>query len=319
VVATIDALDHTLNDVCLANEDGAVPDGSVTTFSLEAFSVSCSRVDREQQLQWAEAVTAESDSAVVVFGLSSVDSDTATTATITISTWNTGSVTQFTSANGTLSEAELLSSIVGLHVSGATTTSSGVGGGGGQPASGMVSVDDTTDYSISIAVEATSAPDADLRKAVSCRYYDPDRSSWSERGVFLQGLKLLGLGPDGAITGGEETELALVALQVSAICVTTHLTLFSLGDGSAAVQVLEDKLQALGDRVEAIGSAALLDGNTEVNWPILAAFAGATLLFLWVVSVSKAAGRKGAVEEARAVYLQLGVLARPQVRSARLH
>jgi hypothetical protein len=283
---------------------------------LEAFSVSCSRVDREQQLQWVEAVTAESDSAVVVFGLSSMDSDTATTATITLSTWNTGSVTQLMSANGTLSEAELLSSIVGLHVSGASTTSSGVGGGGDQPASGMVSVDDTTDYSISIAVEATSAPDADLRKAVSCRYYDPDRSSWNERGVFLQGLKL---GP--GTTGGEETTEPLVALalQVSAICVTTHLTLFSLGDGSAAVQVLEDKLQALGDRVEAIGSAALLDGNTEVNWPILAAFAGATLLFFGVVSVSKAAGQKGAVEEARAVYLQLGMLARPQVRSARLH
>jgi hypothetical protein len=183
----------------------------------------------------------------------------------------------------------------------------------------MASVDDTADYSISIAVEATSAPDTDLRKAVSCRYYDSDRSSWSERGVFLQGLKLLGLGPGGASTGGGETEPALVALQVSAICVTTHLTLFSLSGGSAAVQVLEDKLQALGDRVEAIGSAALLDGNTEVNWPILAAFAGATLLFLWVVSVSKAAGRKGAVEEARAVYLQLGVLARPQVRSICLH
>jgi hypothetical protein len=239
----------------------------------------------------------------VVFGLSSMDSDTATTATtatITITTWNTDAVTQLTSTNGTLLEAELLSSIVGLHVS----------GGSDQPASGMVSVDDTADYSISIAVKATSAPDTDLRKAVSCRYYDSDRSSWSERGVLLQGLELL---------GGDETEPALLALQVSAICITTHLTLFSLSDGSAAVQVLEDKLQALGDRVEAIGSAALLDGNTEVNWPILAAFAGATLLFLWVVSVSKAAGRKGAVEEARAVYLQLGVLARPQVRSARLH
>ncbi len=100
---------------------------------------------------------------------------------------------------------------------------------------------------------------------------------------------------------------------------TTHLTLFSLGDGSTAVQVLEEKLQALGNRVEAIGSAALIDGNTEVNWPILAAFAGATVLFLLVVSVSKAAGRKGALEEARAVYLQLGVLARPQVRSTWLH
>jgi hypothetical protein len=294
----------------------------VTTFSLEAFSVSCSRVDWEQQLQWPKAVTAESGSAVVVFGLSSMDSDTATTATITLSTWNTGSVTQLMSANGTLSEAELLSSIAGLHVSGASTTSSrrlAVGGGGDQPASGMVSVDDTTDYSISILVEATSAPDADLRKAVSCRYYEPDRSSWSERGVFLQGLKLLGLGLDGAVTGGEETEPALVALQVSAICVTTHLTLFSLGDGSGAVQVLEGKLRALGDRLEAIGSAALLDGNTDVNWPILAAFAGATVLFLLVVTVSKAAGRKGAVEDARAVYLQLGVLARPQVRRTCLH
>jgi hypothetical protein len=110
-----------------------------------------------------------------------------------------------------------------------------------------------------------------------------------------------------------------LALRVSAICVTTHLTLFSLGDGSTAVQVLEEKLQALGNRVEAIGSAALIDGNTEVNWPILAAFAGATVLFLLVVSVSKAAGRKGALEEARAVYLQLGVLARPQVRSTWLH
>jgi hypothetical protein len=71
--------------------------------------------------------------------------------------------------------------------------------------------------------------------------------------------------------------------------------------------------QALGERVAELGAVNLLGGDTEVNWPILVAFASVTLLFLLVVGVSKLTGREDAVADARRVYLRLGVLARPQV------
>ncbi len=73
--------------------------------------------------------------------------------------------------------------------------------------------------------------------------------------------------------------------------------------------------QAFSDRVAELGAVNLLDGDTKVNWPILAAFAGVTLLFLVAVGVSKLVGQKEALKlaSAREVYLQLGVLARPQV------
>ena len=105
-------------------------------------------------------------------------------------------------------------------------------------------------------------------------------------------------------------------MELIAICVTTHLTLFTLADESEAAQLLEDKVEALSQRVAALSGVNLLDGSAHVNWPILAIFGGVTLLFLVAVGVSKllSARRKDAVDGARLVFLRLGVLARPQVR-----
>ncbi len=248
--ATINELDATLNDVCLVSEDGLVPDGELTTFSQDSFLATCSRVDAQQQQQlWLQAVTSESAAALVVFALAGAQLDAGTTTTtITLTTWDsnatglvTGVMASSSNKSGTEEVVELLSAIVGVHVSGAID-----GGSGSDGSNSMASVADMPAYSISIVVSeptAEAAAGSDLRKAVSCRYYDAERAAWSERGVFLRGLEFRTAAQDAAAgaaddgDGGDD-----IGLKILAVCISAHLTLFTLANSSAVVQVVEDKL-----------------------------------------------------------------------------
>jgi hypothetical protein len=253
--ATINELDATLNDVCLVSEDGLVPDGELTTFSQDSFLVTCSRVETQQQQQlWLQAV--ESAAALVVFALAGDQLDAGTTtSTITLTTWDsnatgllTGVMASSSNKSGTDEVVELLSAIVGVHVSGAIDGSSGSDG-----SNAMASVADVPAFSISIVVSeptAEAAAGSDLRKAVSCRYFDAERAAWSERGVFLRGLEFRTAAQDVPEDGDDALAGAAddcnggddIGLKIVAVCISAHLTLFTLANSSAVVQVVEDKL-----------------------------------------------------------------------------
>jgi hypothetical protein len=364
VVATIDALDAALSDACAASKAGSVPGGTETTFLLDTFSVTCSLFDNQASSageHQAVVVVATNDVASVVFG-SGFGEDSATT-TLSITTWDAdataalsgnNSTSSSSTSNGDPATTVLLSSIVGVHVSPGAAPHDDEDDDDDDDDeedddlfAGMPPVDDSLTYSISIVVQTDGVTNGEeMRKAVSCRYFDSDRALWSERGVFLRGLILSvrevdavsaateadtddapgsGEGGEGGGQGGggggEQATAAATTttpMQLLANCVATHLTLFTLADDSAAVKVLEDKLSALGERVAAIGSVNLLDGDTHVNWPILAAFGFVTLLFLVAVVVSKMTGRQDAVQNAQRVFVQLGVLTRPTVRECLL-
>ncbi len=108
---------------------------------------------------------------------------------------------------------------------------------------------------------------------------------------------------------------------MSALCVTSHLTLFAVEDSSEAAQLVADKIAAISAAFGAISDVDLGDDDTEINPVVPAAFAAATLAFFVVVVVHKcrtsmrAKNKKAdrAQVEARRVFLQDGELARPGV------
>ena len=62
-----------------------------------------------------------------------------------------------------------------------------------------------------------------------------------------------------------------------------------------------------------MASVDLLDGHTEVNWPVPLILGLLTIFVAAVVIVSHTRGRKHAVDVARHVFVRSGALARPRV------
>ena len=225
---------------------------------------------------------------------------------MTVTSWDVQTVT-----NSSVADEDLLSSIVGVHV---TDGGNDNGHDNDSDSSGDTDASDI-DAGFSIAIEVNVDTDADgdgdgeeeedspgFRERVSCKYYDTDRRVWTLRGVFLRGI--------GVVVHDNSTISAL------AICVSSHLTLFSVQDASEAVQVVADKVNGLANRVTALGDVDLFAEGTIINWPVLLALGIATLLFLVIATAAsvRAQGRRAqVVTEARHVYVQRGILARPAV------
>lgn len=66
-----------------------------------------------------------------------------------------------------------------------------------------------------------------VRNTVTCKYYLKNQSVWSGRGVYLRGIDL---------------NTKNNSMIVQAICVSTHLTLFSVIDDSKATSHLEKQV-----------------------------------------------------------------------------
>ena len=80
---------------------------------------------------------------------------------------------------------------------------------------------DDIDKGVQLGIVLTSTDtDIALRKGVSCSYFDVDLEHWSSRGMVLRGLD---------VTAGDSEDNAIV---ITAICVSSHLTVFSLEDDS---------------------------------------------------------------------------------------
>jgi len=149
-------------------------------------------------------------------------------------------------------------------------------------------------FQIAIDISSESANGTALRKRVSCQYWEPQSSSWTERGVILRGLSF-----DGA--------------DVAAICVSSHLTLFTVTDGSRVAEVVEKKISTLSTRFSDFGGIDLLDADTELNYLIPVIFGVVTAAFIIVVAIAKAKGRSQAVSHARKLFVQEGRLHREAV------
>ena len=210
-------------------------------------------------------------------------------STAAVSTWK--SAANWT--NGTAS----LSDVFGVHVLG-----DGFDGD-------AVDVDDTRTLKLELHGERGEL-DA-VRKAMSCKYYDETHGVWSVRGVVLRGLELdAGFGDSG--DSGDSDGFG-----VRAICASSHLTLFSIGDESEAARIVENKILSFAGRVEGMNRVDLLSDATGVNWWVLGVFVGITACFVVVGVVAKVRGRKTAVDRGRSVFQQDGQLSKPNTMGSR--
>ena len=273
----IAVLDEGLNDVCTASLAGRAPDGQVSSYELYSFSLNCALAE-------TGAASVHAESATLLLTASDV-------TTITITSWSNGSSIPI-NANA----AALMSDVHGVF---ATTIA------GGTPPEASNLADDVFDLAIRLDSSSTAASASNsvaLRQKVSCRYFDVQRGVWSERGVILRGLGMM-----------EHSNVSKASLSVSAMCVSTHLTLFSVEDGSEAARVVEAKITAFGDRVAAMNNVDLVDSTSNINWVVPVVFCCVTALFMLAVSIAKVMVRKNAVHAARFVFRREGCLAPPRV------
>ena len=177
-------------------------------------------------------------------------------------------------------------------------------------------------------IEGSGFDETGIRKKLTCQYFSENQTTWSSRGVFLRGIDVFASKSNG--------------IDIAAICVSTHLTLFTVTDKGDATQLLESKVnvrtltclstlpcgylcshpvyaqcpyavQTLTSRFDALGTVDLSDAETTFNPLVPSIFAGLTLAFVTLIVVSRCKGRAAAVREARGVFAQLGRLARPSV------
>eukprot|EP00750_Incisomonas_marina_P021517 INCI449.2.p1 GENE.INCI449.2~~INCI449.2.p1 ORF type:complete len:3169 (+),score=588.56 INCI449.2:893-9508(+) len=257
LVDTISILDDAIDSVCAAGPSNGA--GTATTYSEDAFSVSCS-----------DATSDDGTPTVVE----------TTGGSVLVSNGNNGAVVAITSWNLTFgNNSDFLGGVTGVSVIGGDSGGSDtneVGGG----------------YQISVGVQ--SSGDDALRKSISCRYYSQTNGTWIERGVYLRGVAWDG-------------NIAL------AICVSTHLTLFTVQDKSDVELAVERKITTLTTRLDQLGDVDLLDDSTDINYLVPVIFSAVTIVFVAVVVIAKMRGRASAVDAARKLYIQDGKLNRASV------
>ncbi len=128
------------------------------------------------------------------------------------------------------------------------------------------------------------------------RYFDRSNGTWSVRGVYLKGLKAVAAASvSSAGTGGGSSSVVgpPFGLVVSAMCVSSHLTLFAVTDETdEAAGVVEQTISKLSSRMSALGSLRDLSATEtgEANLLVAGVFAAATLAFVAVV-VAASTGR----------------------------
>jgi hypothetical protein len=88
---------------------------------------------------------------------------------------------------------------------------------------------------------------------LSCKFFDEERDTWNVRGVYLRGIdfyptseKCNRIGPEGSESVDEPEDLGqkcasagLSGVGVTAICVSSHLTMFAVVDDSEAKEAVD--------------------------------------------------------------------------------
>ena len=252
-------MDDYLTSICAATGTGDVPDGTVSVFAEDSYSLSCALSE--------DIVAVQAGAASVVASVDGV-------STVTVSSWN--------GTMNTTSNTSLLAGIHGIHVD------------GGRPEGDAEDVE----TGLTLKIDLATGVDA-VRKAIACMYYDEDTATWSTRGVVLRGI-------DVDVEAG-----------VSAVCSSSHLTLFTVGDASEAAQVVESKLLTFADRVDDMNNVNFREEGGGINWNIMGVFVGITGVAAITIALAKIKGRKVAVERGRRTFEHDGQLSKPNVMGSK--
>ena len=277
-VDAIATLDNSADSACQSSVAAGV---SNTQYSGATYELDCSGASLD-----SPAVVIESDSVTLV---GSLGSNTNGSASVSITSWNVTSANTTSLTNDTV----FMSEIQGITI----TTEDGL------PPPEAEDVDDGFQLAISVNTDADVDADA-FRRRLSCKFWDEDGEYWSSRGVFLRGIDVSAASNN------------VAALDAAAICVSTHLTLFTVTDEGEAAKVVESKIQGVAERFEAMSEVDFLSDATTLNPFVPAAFLTVTAIFIVVVVVAKVKGRSAATTDARLVFVQFGALKRPSVIGA---
>ena len=279
---SLSALDEAAESACLADE--SVSGGSGTVYTESTFELSCS------------AAGSGNASAPVAGGTSVViSSGSADDAVVSVATWDIDNLVaegDNNNDNSSTAATSYLSNVQGVSVSSNDGLSSDDVNGGFQ-----------------IYIELMANSDEPLRRSISCRYYSQTNGTWISRGVYLRGVNV---GPRSSATHDDNTSSA-TGILAEAICVSTHLTLFTITDDGDAAKIVDHKIQGFASRFDAISDVDLSDGDTKVNYLVPVLFGIATGLYILVTAVARAKRRPNVVREARQHFIQEGKLSRPSV------
>ena len=263
----------------LENVCGAIEDGEVPdgeVTSLNTTSFDLSCSSAESGV----LVDVGSDGAALIFE----DSDGGDVATVTMATWRTD-VNQSAVAGNETSVS--ISNVVTVHITGSND-------------SRTVEAEDIEDSVVTLVLELGSTGDSEtVRKSASCRYLEEARMVWLDRGMFLRGLSV-----------------NYEALTSSAMCISTHLTTMGMVDNSQFSQIVEDTVSTVTKRIALVNNVDTFNADKEPNWFVIGIFSGVAAVFVLIIFVAKATGRKKAVLVGREVFIQQGALSRPSVVGA---
>ena len=320
------ALDAAVEAACaalaLASSDSSsgTSDGAATVgFDEGAFSLFCV-LDTTSNSTADDTDGSNTDAVVVVSdSLTFVAPSGAggTNSTVTLTSWPSDLMTE-TGNGANATSVDFMSSVQGVTITSGDGESVGEeaedGVDGGFQLSIPVTntnadVNDSGDHANGTNA-TTHAPrngtNAGIRKRVSCLYFDRDLQVWSRRGMYMRGLLV-------TPTGGPAW-LRYDALSVSAICVSSHLTLFAVADDIEGTTVVEKTLQQFGQRFKTLGSIETSAEDESVNYLVPLIFVLVTLVFVLTVALANRGFNEAkGVEEARQVFLSSGALRKPGV------
>eukprot|EP00750_Incisomonas_marina_P012980 INCI17194.5.p1 GENE.INCI17194.5~~INCI17194.5.p1 ORF type:complete len:1410 (+),score=273.38 INCI17194.5:153-4382(+) len=250
-----------------------------TSYSPTTFTLAC-----------GNASTIETESASVVVSSTVADQG----SSVSITAWDPSIlVSDDPNSTGATNSPTFLSNVQGVSVSSAD--------GSGPEETELAG----NGFQISIQL-STSDSNEPLRRRISCRYYSQTNGTWIERGVYLRGVAF----------GPRSSSYSRGGVVAEAICVSTHLTLFTVTDESEAVRLVEAKVNTLTSRFEELGDVDLLDGDTRISYeiPLIFSLATGAFGFVAVVARARASRRRRSVEtEAKGLFIQEGKLSRPAV------
>ena len=158
------------------------------------------------------------------------------------------------------------------------------------------------EMSINVAVTDNSTTTA-LRRQLRCTFWE--NGEWSSRGVVLLGLEVF-VNIDTSTNSPD-------GLGVAALCLTSHLSTFTVTDESALVDKVEDQFESLSTRISQLDDVNLSEAGSVISYPILVFFGVASTIFLLTIVITKLRARKTAAAEAKRVFQRFGVLERPQI------
>ena len=176
-----------------------------TSYSPTTFTLAC-----------GNASTIETESASVVVSSTVADQG----SSVSITAWDPSIlVSDDPNSTGATNSPTFLSNVQGVSVSSAD--------GSGPEETELAG----NGFQISIQL-STSDSNEPLRRRISCRYYSQTNGTWIERGVYLRGVAF----------GPRSSSYSRGGVVAEAICVSTHLTLFTVTDESEAVRLVEAKV-----------------------------------------------------------------------------